>query len=167
MSNRLAVAAIVLFLAACTSMKSESGLGAAKNDVVQPDVLVVQLSRIPNAARHVTGAIPIQFGVRVTNRADHPILLTRVSVASMGDGAYNLTQSAHPFKLWINPSEEGEVRFWAPASIESASIVGANGPVTVRATLTFDSNVGQFEKIVVQQVNEFGRAEVGRGGTGR
>ena len=120
MPKQFAVAAILLFTVACASMKSESGLGAAKVDVVEPDIQLVQLSSIPSAARHVTGGLPIQFGVRVTNRAAHPILLKRVAVVSMGDGAYNLAQSSHPFKIWIAPAEAGEVKFWAPANIDSA-----------------------------------------------
>lgn len=165
MHKTAAALAFLLLTSACASMKSDSGLGPARSaDVVEPAVQIVQLSRMPGAARHITGGIPIQYGVRITNRASHPILLTRVTVVSMGEGAYNLAQSSHPFKIWIQPAGYGDVQFWAPASIDSATISGANGPVTVRATLTFDSSIGQFEKIVVQQVNEFGvrRGEGGR-----
>ena len=166
MPKRMAVAALLLFTVACSSMQSDSGLGPANAaNVVQPDVEIVQLSKMPSAARHVTGAVPVQYGVRVTNHAMHPILLTRVSVVSIGEGAYSLTQSSHPFKVWVAAADQGVVKFWAPANIDSASIFGANGPVTVRATLTFDSSIGQFEKIVVQQVNEFGGGEFGVSGT--
>ena len=40
-----------------------------------------------------------------------------------------------------------------PANIQTTSLVGANGPVTLRVTAFFDSPEGQFKQVVVQQVN--------------
>jgi hypothetical protein len=143
----------VLLTAACASMKSDSGLGNAKVDVARPDIRIMQLSSVPAAARHVEGNLPVHYKMRVSNRSAEPITLKQVSVQSMGYGAYIVDTTSRPFKTRIEPDQFQEVEFWVPARVDEASIVGANGPVTLRATLQFDSPVGQFQQIVVQQVN--------------
>lgn len=153
MSKPLAVVAVVLFTVACASMKSDSGLGNTKVDILKPDIRITQLSSVPVAARHVEGNLPVQYRVRVSNRAAEPITLKNVTVMSMGYGAYDVESTSRPFKTLIEPDQFKVVEFWVPAHITAASIMGANGPVTLRATLHFDSPVGQFQQIVVQQVN--------------
>jgi hypothetical protein len=75
-------------------------------------------------------------------------------------GAYAVESTGRPFDTKILPEEFQVVEMWVPANISSATIMGANGPVTLRATLQFDSPVGQFQEIVVQQVNAMpGRTE--------
>ena len=58
-----------------------------------------------------------------------------------------------PFKTVVQPGQTETVQFWAAANVGSTSLVGANGPVTLRVTAQFDSPMGQFQEIVVQQVN--------------
>ena len=153
MRKSLAVLAVVLLFTACASMKSDSGLGNAKVSITKPDIRIMQLSSVPAAARHVEGNLPIHYRMRVSNRSAEPITIKQVSVQSMGYGAYNVDLTSRPFKTRVEPDQFQEVEFWVPARIDDASIVGANGPVTLRATVQFDSPVGQFQQIVVQQVN--------------
>lgn len=153
--RKLAVVAAAVGLSACASMQSDSGLGNARVKVAQPDVLITQLSTVAAAARHVVGAMPVQYRLRIGNRDAQPITLKRVVVQSMGYGAYNVDTTSRPFDTRIEPDQFQVVEFWVPAYIDSATIVGANGPVTLRATLQFDSPVGQFQETVVQQVNPF------------
>ena len=49
--------------------------------------------------------------------------------------------------------EGARFRLWAPAQT-GLSLVGANGPVTLRVTTDFDSPVGRFQQISTQVVNE-------------
>lgn len=144
---------LVLLSTACASMKSDSGLGAAQVEVIKPEILITQVSSMPAAARHVEGSIPVQYSLRVANRSAEPITLKRVTVQSMGAGAYNVNATGRPFDTRIQPEEYQVVEFWVPANVSQTTIMGANGPVTLRATLQFDSPVGQFQEIVVQQVN--------------
>lgn len=153
--RKLVIVVSALVLSGCASMKSVSGLGNARVKLAQPDVLITQLSAVAAAARHVVGALPIQYRLRIGNRAAQPITLKRVVVQSMGYGAYNVDTTSRPFDTRIEPDQFEVVEFWLPAYIDSATIVGANGPVTLRATLQFDSPVGQFQETVVQQVNAF------------
>jgi hypothetical protein len=143
----------LLIFAGCASMQSDSGLGGAKVDIAKPELLIQQLSSVPVAARHVEGGIPVQYSLRVLNHAGEPITLKQVSIVSMGYGAYNVNQTSRPFKTLVQPNQTEIVQFWVPAYIANASLVGANGPVTLRVVAQFDSPVGQFQEIVVQQVN--------------
>ena len=152
--RKSAVAVIVLLLAtACSSMKSDSGLGATKVDIAKPEMLIEQLSTVPVAARHVEGALPIQYALKVLNHASDPITLKQVTVMSMGYGAYDVPQTSRPFSVVVQPEQTRVVDFWVPANVQNVSLVGANGPVTLRVIAYFDSPVGQFQQIVVQQVN--------------
>ena len=141
-------------LAGCASSQSESGLGHAKVKLTEPELTFVQTSLVPQVARDITGNIPVHYRVRVANRSGEPITLTSIQVQSMGYGAYTLPPQSRPFKQKIAPDHFEEVEFWVPAIIEDASLYGANGPVTLRAVAHFDSPVGQFDQVVVQQVHE-------------
>lgn len=156
MRTRLAAALFLLTLTAagCASSHSDSGLGAAKVKIADPEVLIRQISTVPSAARHVEGGVPVRYVVRVENHAGDPITLKRIDAISIGEGAYRLPNVSRPFNKKIEPEHYETVDFWAPAFIDDATVVGANGPVTLRITTYFDSPVGQFQNVVVQQVHE-------------
>lgn len=105
------------------------------------------------AARNITGGISISYAVRVRNQADQPITLKRVTVQSMTEGAYNVAPTSRPFDVKINPEQFEDVQFWVSAQTGS-SVVGANGPVTLRVVCEFDSAAGRFQEIVVRTVND-------------
>jgi len=149
--STLAVALVVL--SSCASMKSDSGKGSAGVKIPLPDMQIQQLSTVPGAARHIEGGLPIQFALAVQNHAGGPITLKQVNVVSMGYGAYDVPSTSRPFKALIQSDQTQIVDFWVPANIQTASLVGANGPVTLRVTAFFDSPEGQFQQVVVQQVN--------------
>jgi hypothetical protein len=153
MRKAFIVLASVTFAISCASTRSDSGMGNTKVAVVKPEIDIAQLSSIPQAARHVEGAIPVHFAMRVSNRFGEPITLKSVNLQSVGVGAYDIASTSRPFKTMIQPDQEETVQFWVPANIGMATIVGANGPVTLRATLYFDSPVGQFQEVVIRQVN--------------
>lgn len=150
-----AVAVLALSLFGCASMKSDSGMGRATVNITDPDVQIRQISSIPSAASHVEGAIPIQYELRVRNNAAQVITLKEVTLQSMGYGGYDLVPTSRPFTLTIEPAAIQAVQFWVPANVQQASLVGANGPVTLRVTAHFDSPLGQFQRVSVQQVNAF------------
>jgi hypothetical protein len=154
--SKFAVAlSILLILTGCSSMQSESGKGATQVNIPRPELLIEQLSSVPVAARHVEGGLPVQYHLTVLNHAGEPITLKQVNIVSMGYGAYDVPSTSRPFKSVVQPDQTSGVDFWVPANIAvgNASLVGANGPVTLRVTAYFDSPDGQFQQIVVQQVN--------------
>jgi hypothetical protein len=141
--RKLFAAAVLLLTVGCSTMKSDSGLGRATVDLDDPDIEIKQLSTVPFAARHVAGSIPVHYEVSVGNRSKEPITIKQISVVSMGYGAYIVEQTSRPFSKLIQPDTGGSVDFWVPARVDDPSVVGANGPVTLR----------QFQHIVTQQVN--------------
>ena len=105
----------------------------------------------------MTGGLSVQYRVDVENRAKTPITIKRIEVVSIGSGAYNLRSTSVPFKgQQLNPGESRPVEFWAPASVDDPTVLGANGPVTIRLTLYYDTPAGTFQSIVVQQVQGAG-----------
>ena len=150
---RAALVATIAFVAiSCTSMKSDSGMGQAPADLIRPEITLTQLSGIPSAARHVDGGLPINYRIHVANKSSETITLKNVTVVSMGRGAYDVQQTSRPFKLAVKPDAFESADFWVAATADS-TITGANGPVTMRVVAHFDSPVGQFDEIVIQQVN--------------
>lgn len=145
------VALFALVVVSCSSMRSDSGLGQASADLIRPEVTLMQLSGVPAAARHVQGGISVNYRIQVANKASEPITLKNVTLLSMGRGAYEVPQTSRPFSLVVKPDAFGTADFWIPATAD-ASIMGVNGPVTLRIVAHFDSPVGQFDEIVIQQV---------------
>ncbi|HVR42901.1 MAG TPA: hypothetical protein VMS56_05590 [Thermoanaerobaculia bacterium] len=121
--------------------------------LVEPEFRIIQVSGTAQAARHITGPLAVNYHAEILNRSSETITLRRIQVESMGEGAYNVRPTTHPFEIPILPNQIAAVEFWVPAFIQSTTIVGANGPVTLRAKVEFDSDDGMFQKIYVQQVN--------------
>jgi hypothetical protein len=146
---------------AALGMTALIGCASAAPDAKQasldePQIQITQISNIGEAARHMTGGLPVQYRVDVENRAKTPITIKRIDVVSIGAGAYNLRSTSVPFNQQLNPGETRPVQFWAPATIDDPTILGANGPVTIRLTLYYDTPAGTFQSIVVQQVQAGG-----------
>jgi hypothetical protein len=150
----LAAGCAVLVISGCTSTKSDSGLGRAKVVVAEPEIVITQVSQVPAAARYISGGLPVKYQVRVANHAKESITLTRLDLQTMGDGAYTLNPTSRPFKMKVAPDGLEAAEFWVPAVINDVTVYGANGPVTLRCVAQFDSPMGQFQHVVVQQVHE-------------
>lgn len=146
---RKAVAVFVLSLAAAACASRGS-----KAPVTLPEVTIVQTGGVASAARGITGPIPVRYAIRVENRANETITLKRIEASSMGAGAYTLASTSRPFNAAIPPDGYKDVEIFANAVVEQETIVGANGPVTLRLILHFDSPRGSFQDVVVQQVND-------------
>ena len=144
-AGRIACATLVL---ACASTSKPAG--------PEPELQIQQISNIPEAARYVTGRISVQYEVAVKNITHAALQLKRIDVQSIGYGAYTLAPTSLPFDVPIAPGETKVVQFWGSAFIDSSTITGANGPVTLRAVAQFDSANGPVRTTVVQQVHESG-----------
>jgi len=150
MNSRIACAALTLLVLACASSSP------SKPAAPEPELLIQQISNIPEAARYVTGRISVQYAVAVKNVTPAALQLKRIDVQSIGYGAYTLAPTSLPFDVAIAPGETRVVQFWGAAFIDTSTIMGANGPVTLRAVAQFDSANGPVRTTVVQQVHETG-----------
>jgi hypothetical protein len=147
--KRLAVAALLVFAAACSSSNAP---GAAKR--ILPEVAIEQLVG-PAQLGYPGGLVDIQYEVTVGNQSDEPITLRRIEVSSIGGGAYRLRRESFPFGAKLGAHQQGTIQFWAH-SIQSGQIFrGSNEPVTLRAILHFDSPSGPFQKIVMKSLDQF------------
>ena len=72
---------------------------------------------------------------------------------SIGAGAYTLPNTSRPFSAEVAPNGAKAVDFWTSAIVESDTVYGSNGPVSIRLTAFFDSPKGSFTKTVVEQVH--------------
>ena len=140
---------IGVLLAGCASSSS-------KPAGPEPEILIRQLSNIPEAARYITGRISVQYALSVRNSTPTAIQLQRIEVQSIGYGAYTLPLTTLPFDLVIDPGQSRTVSFWGAAVIDSTTIMGANGPVTLRTVADFKASGGPIRTTVVQQVHETG-----------
>ena len=151
--RRFSSIATLVAIVATGCAHSDSGLGKAKVALSEPEVTVIQISTIPNAARNMAGSIPVRFAIRVQNTSGEVITLKRVELNSVGQGAYDLRNAVSPFEVKIAPGQTQTVEIPAMAVVSDPTIIGANGPVTIRSIASFDSGVGQFQKITVGQVH--------------
>ena len=161
MRKLLASVSLVL-LGACASGNSTNATSNTKSanaPSVEPEVQIMQIGGVPPAARHVRGGVSVQYAVEVGNPSTEAITLKRVSVQSVSDGAYEVRHS-QPFDKLIPASERHVVEFFAPAYASGNSVMGANGPVTLRVTAEFRSSRGSFQHIITQVVNS--RSSVGQ-----
>jgi hypothetical protein len=134
-------------------------LGCATNDTPtgpEPDVALIQLSRVPEGTQYDTGPVSAHYAVEVKNTLTEPVQLRHVNVQSIGGGAYTLPSYSQGFNETIPPGETKRVSFWAPAYVAVQTVAGTNGPVTLRATLEFQAASRKFQKIVVQNIGPEG-----------
>lgn len=150
----IAALALSLLLAACAS--SPDGLqtvDAARVNLSKPTIAIAQLTSVGAAAeKTLTGGLPVQYAIRVTNNSDTAIKLTRMNLQTLGSGAYEVRPDSRPFDVTIEPNQSQDVKVWVSGYIPYSSVAGANGPVTVRATLFFESAKGKFQEIFVENV---------------
>jgi hypothetical protein len=138
----------ILLLAACATDSAPSGS--------DPDINIYQISRVAAGTEHDTGPVSAHFAVEVKNKLAEPLSLRRVAVQSIGGGSYTLPAYSQAFNETIAPGETKRVSFWAPAFVEMNTVAGANGPVTLRASLEFEAGGKKFQKVEVQNVGTMG-----------
>jgi hypothetical protein len=142
--NKSLIFLALILVGACASQRSSSA-------VAEPEVRIDQLSSAPAAAEHVTGGMPVQFRMSVTNTAQFPITLKRAELQSVGSGGYNINPTSQPFDVVVAPGATETVDFWVPA-YAATSVAGVNGAVALRVITEYDSPSGRFRNVGVHQV---------------
>ena len=121
--------------------------------LTEPEIHISQISNLAEAAAHISGSISVHYQVDIANHANVTITVKRIDVISLGEGAYTLRPSSFPFDSVVSPGQSTSVQFWTPAVIADPTIVGANGPVTLRVTTQYDTPSGHAQSITIQQVH--------------
>jgi len=153
----IAALSLSLLFVACASSStdgdSDGSINAERIALQKPTIAIAQLTSVGAAAeKKLTGGLPVQYQIRVTNNSDIPIKLQRVTLQTMGSGAYEISPTANPFSVTIEPRQSQDVRMWAASYIPMSSVAGANGPVTLRVKADFQSEKGKFQEIFTENI---------------
>lgn len=148
-----AAIALLLLLGGCASSNVD--------DPNRPDVEFIQVYG-PSDLTPARGAntMQIEYAVRIGNRSADDITLRRISVMSVGEGAYQLRPEEQTYSATIPPDTLVTVKLTARGYYVSNSVGDVSKePVTVRAILFFDSPRGSFRRIVNQNLGQFRSAQ--------
>ncbi|HEV7767332.1 MAG TPA: hypothetical protein VGQ76_20185 [Thermoanaerobaculia bacterium] len=151
--RKVITAFVVIAAVAGCSSTSSSDPKMKKVKLAKPEILFVQTSDIPLAARFADGGLTIHYAMRVQNKAIESITLKRVTVQTVSEGAYHVSPTSKPYSVSIAAAQDEDFDFWVSAT-PGRSLVGLNGPVTLRVTTEFESSQGTFQHIVMRRVNE-------------
>ncbi|HEY3055516.1 MAG TPA: hypothetical protein VGK31_06260 [Thermoanaerobaculia bacterium] len=146
--KRTAVFALLL-LAACSS--------ASNSPVPPPDVQIVQIYGPSNLdfSRGMS-SLDAEYGIQITNHASDPIRLKHVTLESVAGTTIALRREDRAFDNEIPPGQTGQATMHARVYFTSdMSGSPTREPLTVRATLRFDSPKGPFNKIVQRNIGQF------------
>jgi hypothetical protein len=143
----------LLFFAFCLFGCASSSPQQKTAPLTEPEIRISQISNLAEAAAHMSGNISVQYQVEIANTSKVPITIKRIDVISIGEGAYTLRPSSYPFDAALKPGETTALQFWASAVIGDPTIIGANGPVSLRVTTQYDTPDGRAQSVVVQQVH--------------
>ncbi len=135
-------------LAACgTAVTSSPPPG-----IIPPELEIRQLGGSAVAASQVSGPTPVNFRIQVFNPSSENIELTRIEFQTIGYGAYTIGNASRPFDKSIPSSKTVQVDTWIAASAND-TIIGVNGPATLRVTAYFKSPFGTFKQTYTKEVN--------------
>ena len=147
------IAAAICLLAA---LGCASG-GSLPAQLSRPELRIVEIGGRPGAAENVTGPLSVNLAVEVANTSSEPIVLERLQVQSVGMGAYEFPSTTRPFDKQIAANSAEVVSFWIGTNAPD-TVVGNNGPVTIRTTAFFNSEFGRFREVYTHTVNASARS---------
>ena len=154
--KQVLVVLICLFTLSCGST-SPAVPEANAVKLAAPDVTFFQLVG-PADQNFPSGSIQVQYGIRVANNAPEEITLRSIEVSSVGTtGPYVLKRDTFFFRKRIDANNHGDVTWWSTAIARGNPFaLDAQAPVSVRATLLFDSARGAFRKVVFRDFSQSG-----------
>ena len=122
--------------------------------IATPEIQIQQLNNLPNFYNQMTGPVSVNFRVAIHNIAPEAITLYQLRLESLGaGGGFSLQPTERPFNKIIQPDGISTVEMWAPANADD-TVLGPNGPVTLRTIAFFHSRLGSSQKIYVTQLND-------------
>ena len=150
--KRLPFALILILAAACATSSSQGG--KRKPD---PPIEIEQLVG-PAELNYPRGPIEVQYQLTIQNPTPQPITLTRVEVATLNSqgAAYTLRRDFYNVKKTIAPNATDAVTFWAKAFSYGRSMRDTE-PITLRTIVYFDSPEGNFQKIFMRELPQYGQ----------
>jgi hypothetical protein len=145
--------AVVVLLALSTAC------GTAHNaNILAPEVSLRQTVG-PADIGATEGPIRVQFELAIRNQSSEELRLQRVEIESVGTGAYILRRETVYMKDVVEPLGETAVRFWARGVARAGTYrAGIGEPVTVRAVIHFQTDMGPVRRIVMKNIPQGSRS---------
>lgn len=137
----------VTLLAGCASSSSRpAGVPAPELNIVQ-----TQGPGGSGVSRQLTGPVSVRFQLQVLNTWKEDLILERVELESVGEGAYSIRRTNQAFEEVIPARESGSVEMWA-TGVAGQTIAGRGGPVTIRATFYFTAGDNSFREVITRNI---------------
>lgn len=128
--------------------------GQRPASIPQPGVEIRQVGgpETTGVTQDLTGGMPVRLQITVANPSRKGIRVEKLEIHSVGMGAFMVPNAARPINQPIAPGQTGLIDFWT-AAYAQGSMTGPSGPVTLRLTLYFSSELGDFREIYTQTIN--------------
>lgn len=149
--KRIAFCVLLLAVVACSSSSQNSPVTPL------PAVEIVQLYGPAdlNYSRGIS-SVEAQYGLEITNPSSDPITLKHVTLESVGGSSIRMRREDRAFNNEIPPGQTGQAVVNARVYFQSdRSGSPTREPITMRATLSFDSPKGKFNRIVQKMIGQF------------
>jgi len=149
--KRTALCILLAAIAACKSSSHPYPVSAP------PEVQIVQIYG-PSDVSYSRGmsSIDAQYGLQITNNATDPIVLKHVTLESVGGASIMMRREDRSFNNEIPPGQTGQAVVNARVFFTSDNSGSpTREPITMRATLQFDSPKGSFNRIVQKMIGQF------------
>lgn len=142
----------------CTSSPVSPASATTPNaKITPPDITFIQIVG-PADQNFPSGSMQVQYGMRVANRDEDAITLRSIELSSVGTtGPYVLKRDTFFFRKKIDAATSGDVTWWATAIARGNPFaLDAQAPVSVRATVFFETPQGSFRKVLFRDFSQSG-----------
>lgn len=156
MKKTVALLLLVLTTACASSSRSDRDAGRSRREKKRVAIDVVQLVGPANVQS--VGNYDVQFGVAVKNLSNEPVTIRRVELRQIGTGTYMLNgpPDSFLFSKKVPPGSREGVAFWMHAYVRvRQGDFGSSEPVSLRATVFFDSPTGPFREVIHKVLGQF------------
>jgi hypothetical protein len=128
--------------------------GQRPSEIPQPQIQIRQVGgpESTGVTRNLTGGMPVRLQITVANPSSKTIRVEKLEIHSVGMGAFEVPNASRPVNQSIASGQAGLIDFWT-AAYSQGSISGPAGPVTLRLTLYFSSDLGDFREVYTETVN--------------
>ncbi len=149
--KRIGVCVLLLAIAACSSSSHKYPVDPP------PEVQIIQIYG-PSDLTYSRGisSVDAQYGLQIKNGSSDPIVLKHVTLESVGGSSIAMRREDRSFNNEIPPGQIGQAVVNARVYFQSDNSGSpTREPITMRATLNFDSPKGSFNRIVQKMIGQF------------
>jgi hypothetical protein len=145
MKNGAALSILLLVLSACSS----TGPMTSSSNAPPLEIHLAQLNTVPDLF-YFAGPVNVQYALQIVNPTNETYKLKRISLDTIGPGAYTLRTGDTPISYTVPPGTTTlQLSAWAQAA---GGFIRSTEPVTIRGIAYFDGPNGPFVKMFTEIV---------------